>query len=89
MVQASFQGVSDLLLSGSSNQFVAAHLNRHIQIMQHLLQQNAFPIIIFIAESGADALKDKLCGAVKAIGRLSPCISEPVITLVNVSPVPG
>lgn len=60
-----FQGVSDLLLSGSSNQFVAAHLNRHIQIMQHLLQQNAFPIIIFIAESGADALKDKLCGAVQ------------------------
>ena len=33
--------------------------------MQHLLQQNAFPIIIFIAESGADALKDKLCGAVQ------------------------
>ena len=65
MVQASFPDVSNLLLSEALNQFITADLDWHIQIVQYLLQQNSFSVIIFISESGADALQDELCGAVQ------------------------
>ena len=56
--------------------------------MEHFLQQDTFPIVIFVAECGTDALQNKLCGTIQGNGQLSPCIKEPVMTLVNVSPVP-
>ena len=53
----------------STNQFITAYLNRHIQIMQYFLKLNAFPVIVFIAESGPNPLQDKLRSTIQRDGQ--------------------
>ena len=47
------------------NQLITGALDRHIQIVQYLFKQNSLPVIVLIAKSGTDTLKDKLRGTVQ------------------------